>query len=225
MGRRAFVWLGGMLFAVSLTACAWCYLVVMGRQARFGGWLPLVADAVLLTIFASHHSLFARDAVKAMVARIIPLQLVRSFYVWVASLLLLIVSVGWWRIGGQLYTATGALAIAGGLVQLGGLCVTARGVARIDPLELAGIRPARENEGLRVSGPYRWVRHPVYLGWVLMTFGAAHMTGDRLAFAMLTTAYLVAAIPWEERSLRRSFGEDYARYMRQVRWRMIPFIY
>ena len=58
-----------------------------------------------------------------------------------------------------------------------------------------------------------------------MVFGAAHMTGDRLAFAALTTLYLVVAIPLEERSLRRSFGDDYARYARDVRWRMIPFIY
>ena len=76
-----------------------------------------------------------------------------------------------------------------------------------------------------MTGPYRWVRHPLYLGWVLMVFGAAHMTGDRLAFAAITTAYLVVAIPWEERSLRQSFGDEYARYMRDVRWRMIPFIY
>ena len=76
-----------------------------------------------------------------------------------------------------------------------------------------------------MTGPYRWVRHPLYLGWLLMVFGAAHMTGDRLAFAAITTAYLVVAIPWEERSLRQSFGEAYARYMRDVRWRMIPFIY
>jgi protein-S-isoprenylcysteine O-methyltransferase Ste14 len=60
---------------------------------------------------------------------------------------------------------------------------------------------------------------------VLAVFGTAHMTGDRLAFAAITTLYLVIAIPWEERSLVRSFGEDYLRYTRQVRWRIVPFIY
>jgi methanethiol S-methyltransferase len=51
------------------------------------------------------------------------------------------------------------------------------------------------------------------------------MTGDRLAFAAITTLYLVIAIRWEERSLVRSFGEDYLRYTRQVPWRIVPFIY
>jgi protein-S-isoprenylcysteine O-methyltransferase Ste14 len=51
------------------------------------------------------------------------------------------------------------------------------------------------------------------------------MTGDRLVFAVTTTAYLIVAIPWEERSLRQSFGDAYDRYMRNVKSRMIPFIY
>ncbi len=69
------------------------------------------------------------------------------------------------------------------------------------------------------------MRHPLYLGWTLVVFGAAAMTGDRLGFAAITTLYLMLAIPWEERSLRAAFGSDYERYIRQVRWRMIPFIY
>jgi len=51
------------------------------------------------------------------------------------------------------------------------------------------------------------------------------MTGDRLAFALITSAYLFAAVPLEERSLVRSFGDDYTRYQREVRWRIVPFIY
>ena len=60
---------------------------------------------------------------------------------------------------------------------------------------------------------------------MLASFGAAHMTGDRLAFAAITSIYLIAAVPWEERSLRQSFGEDYATYARRVKWRIVPFVY
>ena len=98
-------------------------------------------------------------------------------------------------------------------------------MATIDPLELAGIKPLSARDSLQIAGPYRWVRHPLYLGWLLAVFGAAHLTADRLAFAAITTAYLCVAIPWEERSLLRMFGESYARYQRSVRWRMIPYVY
>jgi protein-S-isoprenylcysteine O-methyltransferase Ste14 len=225
MGGRAFVWLGGALFAASLGLCAWTFGVVMGRASPAAGWDAIAADGALITIFALHHSVCARERVKEAIARRVPAPLLRSVYVWIASLLLMLVCLLWRPIGGELYAAAGVLAIGLAAVQLAGLWITARGVARIDPLELAGIRPAAAAQGLQVSGPYHWVRHPLYLGWLLMVFGAAHMTGDRLAFAALTTFYLVVAIPWEERSLRRSFGADYLRYMRDVKWRMIPFIY
>ena len=198
---------------------------MMGRQMPHAGWQPVAVDAALITIFALHHSLFARERVKEWLARRVPAAPLRSTYVWVASLLLMLVCQLWRRIGGELYAVTGFMAFALAAVQLAGLGITARAVAWIDPLELAGIRPAAQAQGLQVSGPYLWVRHPLYLGWLLMVFGAAHMTGDRLAFAAITTSYLIVAIPWEERSLRRSFGAEYARYMRHVKWRMIPFIY
>jgi protein-S-isoprenylcysteine O-methyltransferase Ste14 len=220
-----FVWIGGGLFVTALTFCAWSYAVVMDRVFPWSGATALVVDAALLTMFSLHHSLCAREPVKDTIARLVPAGLVRSLYVWLASLLLILACLLWRPVGGEVYTASGMLAIALVGVQLAGFWITARGVARINPLELAGIRPAAQSEGLQVSGPYRWVRHPLYLGWLLMVFGAPRMTGDRLAFAAITTAYLVIAIPWEERSLRRSFGEEYARYMRAVKWRMVPFIY
>jgi len=51
------------------------------------------------------------------------------------------------------------------------------------------------------------------------------MTGDRVLFAAMTSLYLVVAIPWEERSLERTFGEAYARHKRQVKWRVVPYVY
>jgi protein-S-isoprenylcysteine O-methyltransferase Ste14 len=109
-------------------------------------------------------------------------------------------------------------------VQLTGLWFIAVSVRAIDALELAGIRES-SNTGLQVGGPYRLVRHPLYLGWVLAVFGAPHMTGDRLTFAIVSSMYLVVAVPWEERSLERAFGESYRHYKQRVRWRMLPFVY
>ena len=78
---------------------------------------------------------------------------------------------------------------------------------------------------LEVRGPYRWLRHPIYLGWVLLVFGAPAMTAGRLLFAAVSTAYLVVAIPIEERSLVREFGQSYRDYQRQVRWRLLPGVW
>jgi protein-S-isoprenylcysteine O-methyltransferase Ste14 len=227
MAARAFVWLGGTIFVASLACCAWWYLFVLGRSRPPAGWVPLIVDALLFSIFALHHSLFARDTARAWLATI-PARLHRSVYVWVASLLLIAVCLLWRPIGGELYDATGARAAIHVAVQLAGLLLIARSTALIDPLELAGIRlPSTEATagGLQTSGTYRWVRHPLYFGWLLAVFGTPHMTGDRFAFAAITFVYLAAAVPWEEQSLVRTFGDDYARYRREVRWRLIPFIY
>ena len=78
---------------------------------------------------------------------------------------------------------------------------------------------------MQIRGPYRWVRHPVYLGWMLAVFGAAHMTAARLAFAITSSLYLVLAIPWEERSLEQEFPREYPPYRKLVRWRVVPYVY
>jgi protein-S-isoprenylcysteine O-methyltransferase Ste14 len=224
MAARAFVWVGGALFVGALLLCAWWYLFVLGQAQPAGGVTALLVDSGLFTLFALHHSVFARDFAKRRFGSLSP-QAIRSVYVYAASLLLIIVCVGWRPIGGDLYRAYGVREVVHIVVQLAGIWCIARAVAKIDPLELAGIRPESQRGGLQTSGVYGWVRHPLYFGWVLAVFGTPHMTGDRLAFAVLTTLYLIAAVPLEERSLRRSFGADYARYARDVKWRMIPFIY
>jgi methanethiol S-methyltransferase len=189
------------------------------------GWRPLLADTGLLTLFALHHSLFARNRVKAWMVRVVPARLERSVYVWIASALLILVCTRWRRVGGTIYDIAGWRAVAHAGLQLFGVWLIARSVAGIDPLELAGIREQASRGGLQTTGPYGWVRHPLYLGWVLAVFGAAHMTGDRVAFAVITTLYLMVAVPWEERSLREGFGDEYRAYQRRVRWRIVPYVF
>jgi methanethiol S-methyltransferase len=221
--ERAFLWVGGALFVVSLLSWIWWYVVVLSRFAPWSGWGAVIFDTALFGTFALHHSFFARDRVKAALP--IPHALIKSVYVWTASLLLIAVCVFWSPIGGELYETSGPIRAALAVVQLLGVLVIARAVARIDALELAGIRPPDAATGLQVGGPYRWVRHPVYFGWTLFVFGAGRMTGDRLVFAVISSLYLAIAVPWEERSLIQSFGDDYLRYKDRVRWRMLPFVY
>ena len=162
---------------------------------------------------------------KAWVSRVIPHDLVRSTYVWVASLLLIAVVWSWQPIGGELYRVRSPAAWALRLAQIAGIVLIAASVLAIDGLELAGIRPPRADTSLNARGPYGLVRHPLYLGWMLIVFGSPSMTGDRLGFAAVTTLYLFVAMPWEEQSLLRAHGDAYSRYQQQVRWRVLPHLY
>ena len=228
--KKLVAWLGGGVFVGSLALLAWWYFGLLGRAGSGSGVRALIADAALILLFAGHHSVFARDAVKRRLA-FIPADMLTSFYVWVASLLLVAVPLFWMPIGGDFYRIRGALSYVFVAVQLAGLWISSRAVAGLDALELAGIRQVIGSRGqprsraLQVTGPYRYVRHPLYLGWVLMFFGASAMTVDRFAFASLTTLYLAVAVPWEERALMQSYGADYARYSERVRWRMVPYVY
>ena len=223
--ERPFVWVGGGLFVTSLAVCAYHYIFLWGRTPTVEPGPALVADALLFGLFAIHHSLFARERVKARLAGLVPQRLLRSVYVWTASLIFIAVCVLWQPIGGDVFEVHGWRTAAHVVSQIIGIGIIAAAVRTIDPLELAGVRPASNPQTLQITGPYRWVRHPVYLGWVLASFSAPHMTGDRLAFAAITSIYLVMAVPWEERSLMRSFGEEYAEYKRNVRWRIVPYVF
>src|SRR5688500_7295735 len=113
--EQAFVWLGGIIFVGSLAACAAAYLTTWGAGGPLA-WPDAIyaaaVNAAVFTVFAAHHSLFARPAAKAWLARTVPERLLRSTYVWIASALLLAVVGSWRPIGGVLYIHGGALAVA-----------------------------------------------------------------------------------------------------------------
>ena len=222
--RSAFAWMGGALFVGALAFWGYSYGVTWGHAAPFGAAAAAV-DALLFSVFALHHSLFARDWSKRWLSNVVPEPMLRSVYVWLASTLLIAVCLAWQPVGGNLYRHAGVFGVVHGGVQLAGVLIVAQAVRAIDALELAGIRRHSGSDALQVFGPYRWVRHPLYSGWLLMTFGAAHITGDRLVFAGISTFYLLIAMPIEERSLRKSFGAAYADYARKVRYRIVPYVY
>src|SRR4051812_21958480 len=102
--ERLLVWAGGAMFVLSLAACVYSYLVTWASpQAPGPVGRPLARNALLFGIFALHHSLFAREPVKRATARFVPERLVRSVYVWIASLLLSWVLALWQPVPGDMY--------------------------------------------------------------------------------------------------------------------------
>ena len=169
-----------------------------------------------------------------LVQRALPPALERSFYVWTASLLFLVTCAFWQPVAGVIWSVDGPLRAAlWGLQAVAGLA-TLKAAGRLDPLELAGVRqvlappPVSAPLGpahLDTSGPYRFVRHPIYTAWFVLVWATPSMTGTRLVFAAVSCAYLLAAVPFEERDLIRVFGDRYREYRRQVRWRILPLLY
>ena len=230
----AIAWTGAALFGVALAWFVYCYLFRFGAVVVDGPVLePIVVNTALFSAFALHHSLLARAGAKAAVRRLVPPELERSLYTWVASLLFIAVCALWRPVPGTLYRLEGAWALIGYAIQTTGLVLTIRGAAALDALDLAGVRQVLDavhgrpprHAALETRGLYGFVRHPVYFAWVLLVFGTPSMTATRTTFAVVSTVYLALAIPWEERGLRCQFGEEYETYQRQVRWRMIPGFY
>lgn len=225
--------MGAALFAGSLGTFACFYAVVLGRpvEAAQGGASAVAWNIALFSIFAIHHSLLARSGAKAWLTRLIPARLERSAYVWIASLLFLAVCLLWQPLPGVWWDLRGPARIVCYMLQLAGVVLTLRAAALIDIWDLAGVAqvtPDRHAPRLddpvvfTTRGPYGWLRHPIYLGWVLIVFGAPSMTAGRALFAAISTVYLVMAIPLEERSLVREHGNEYRQYQRLVRWKLIP---
>ncbi|HSK10485.1 MAG TPA: isoprenylcysteine carboxylmethyltransferase family protein [Vicinamibacterales bacterium] len=234
--RAAYAWGGGAAFVGAILYFLYTFGVTMGEAVPAGtAWATaraVIVDAGLFGLFALHHSLFARRRAKRAVGRVVSAPLERSTFVWVASLLLVLVCAAWQPVGGTLYRHGGVIAWLHHLVVAAGIVLTAISVQRLSAFDLAGIDQARgrrqgrhELEKLVVRWPYTLVRHPIYLAWALFVFGPANMTASRFVFACVSTAYLVIAIPIEERDLVRQFGDAYRRYRQQVRWRMVPGVY
>jgi protein-S-isoprenylcysteine O-methyltransferase Ste14 len=234
--------MGAGLFVLSLSYFVYSYWTVFGIRTEGPLRAPFVVwNLLLFSVFALHHTVFARERIRQAVARAFgPLE--RSFYVWVASLLFIAVCKLWQPLPGIVWEAGG---VAGALLlvlQIGGMVFSVVSAAAIDVWELAGIRqlnsqrPTPKAQPLptpnsqttfefKTSGPYGLVRHPIYLGWFLIVFCVGTMTMTRFVFAVVSCAYILLAIPFEERSLRQSTKGAYDRYMQKVPRKLVPGLY
>ena len=234
---RAFAWGGAALFVVSLGFFLFSYDVSFRREVRGPiDTFSVVWNAGLFSIFALHHTLFARSGLRSWVQqRLVTLE--RSAYVWVASLLFILACALWRPVPGVLWQVYDLPAVVLRVLHLIGVGLSLASAAAIDIWELAGVkqvdsRPSQgdasktlSQEEFKTTGPYGLVRHPIYLGWFLIVFAVPHMTATRFVFAVVSSIYVLIAIPLEERSLLVTTGGSYERYRKKVRFRLVPGIY
>jgi len=228
--------LGGLVFFVdSLLYCAYRYTLVFGQEVIGPVSVRAIAiDVMLFSIFALHHSVFARDTFRNRVTRMVG-SLERSTYVWIASALFTAICAWWYPVAGVVWRIDQpVLRWLVHAAQLVGVVFTLCSALMLDFLELAGVKQIASGRRVpldpaafqfKASGPYGWVRHPIYSGWFLMVFAVPDMTATRFVFAATSSVYLLIAIPLEERSLRRSSSGAYDRYMREVRWKLLPRVF
>jgi methanethiol S-methyltransferase len=190
----------------------------------------LAVNAALLGLFAVQHSLMARQWFKRAWTRIVPAPVERSTYVLFSSLALLVLFWKWEPMGRVVWnveSGAGQLLLYA-LYAMGWLTVLIA-TFLINHFDLFGLRQVwlhlrgipYTSLRFRTPGPYRVVRHPLYVGWLLVFWSAQLMTLAHLVFAIATTAYILLAIQFEERDLIRLHPE-YAEYRRRVPM-LVPF--
>ena len=182
-------------------------------------------DVALLTLFAVQHSMMARKWFKDWWTRIVPRPLERSTYVLFSSVALILLFWQWRPLGGVVWSIEDPV----GRVVLRalfafGFALVLVSTFLINHFDLFGLRQVwlpligkpYKRIPFRTPLPYRFVRHPLYAGFLLAFWATPHMTLAHLLFALVTTAYIVVAIQFEEHDLVAEFGPAYEEYRRQV---------
>jgi protein-S-isoprenylcysteine O-methyltransferase Ste14 len=184
-----------------------------------------IVDLVLISLFGLQHSAMARPAFKRWWTRIVPPQMERSVYVLSASIMLMILFIGWQPIDMIVWNVTSPAfsSILWLLFGLGWLTVLIS-TFLINHFELFGLQQAwfhlrgRQEQAPQMREPslYRFVRHPMMLGFFFAFWATPEMTVGHLLLAAGMSAYILVALRYEERDLVGLFGDDYENYRGRV---------
>ncbi len=220
-----------------------CYVISLATFAYFAGFLvnfgvpkgidsgrevpvleALAVNVALLAIFALQHSVMARPGFKRIWTRVVPPQVVRSTYLLFSCVAMFLIFWLWQPMGGVIWSVESASSRVALLTLYAiGWTVVLITTFLINHFDLFGLRQiwlhltgkAYTHLKFRTPGPYRMIRHPLYVGWLMVFWSAPVMTAAHLVFAIGTTLYILIAIQYEERDLI-DLHPEYAEYRRRV---------
>ena len=185
----------------------------------------LIANLILLSIFAVQHSVMARPWFKRVWTRFVPEAIERSTYVLFSSVALILLFWQWRVIPDVVWEVTNPIGSSLLWALFGiGWAIVLLSTFMINHFELFGLRQVnlfRRGEqytdlGFRTPFFYRFVRHPIMLGFIIAFWATPRMTLGHLLFAAVTTAYILVAIQLEERDIVSAHGDSYEDYRKQV---------
>jgi protein-S-isoprenylcysteine O-methyltransferase Ste14 len=187
--------------------------------------LAVVVNLILMSVFALQHSVMARKQFKQWWTRFVPASVERTTYVLLSSLALVLLFWQWcpmpavvWQVGDP------TIAIAITSLSFIGWLIVLTSTFLINHFELFGLQQVASHlAGRAAPAPrfrtplyYQFVRHPIYLGFIIAFWAAPTMTEGHLLFAAVTSTYIVVGALLEERDLVEMFGDDYRRYKQRV---------
>jgi methanethiol S-methyltransferase len=180
-------------------------------------------DLALLLLFAVQHSVMARRGVKAWLRRRVPASLERTTYVLATDVCLVLLLLLWQPWGGQVWHVQGSVAVVVWSLCVAGWVLAITSTFAVDHLELTGLRQAgwaaprvEVADGLQVGGLHAWVRHPLMTGLLVAFWATPDMGASHLLFAVASSGYIAVGVMFEERDLRRTFGDSYVAYAARV---------
>lgn len=238
--QRSLVLFYGVAVYVAFLA-AFLYLIgfvgnfFVPRSMDVGPTVPLaqalIVNLALIALFGVQHSVMARPAFKRWLTKFIPSAAERSTFVLATVAVLVLMYALWRPMGGVLWDVSATpfanLLIA---VSMLGWGLVLLSTFLINHFDLFGLRQVflhfrgRDYQWLEFKTPalYRVVRHPLYVGLIIAFWATPIMTTGHLVFALGFTAYILAAIPLEERDLVTYHGDAYRSYQRRVS-KIIPW--
>jgi protein-S-isoprenylcysteine O-methyltransferase Ste14 len=187
--------------------------------------LAALINLSLIALFAVPHSVMARPAFKQWWTQFIPKPIERTTYVLASTLLMILLFWQWQPMTQVVWQAqtTWANGLSWSLFVLG-IVVLFASTFVIDHFDLFGLRQVTlnlkqkpyTNHAFKVTFFYKFVRHPIYVGWFLIFWATPTMTLGHLLTAVGMSTYILIAIGFEERDLVKYHGKTYENYRRRV---------